>query len=189
MKKVVQQLRLEAGLNRVKVSGRGRAVGPGVGGKREATRGSRGRAVGEEGARPSAARRLLAAPASRWRLPSRTSHPRLTPSLRPLNTLESAWAAPDGGLMSNFADRPGSLWTPPLLGPASNKEVFGADAVACSWLTLLSVCLLVQVSEKPIGAGLGACGLVGGSGLGLLTFGERPSVRVGSRLGIQLLWL
>lgn len=63
MKKVVQQLRLEAGLNRVKVSGRGRAVCPGVGGKREATRGSSGRAVGEEGAHPSAARRLLAAPA------------------------------------------------------------------------------------------------------------------------------
>lgn len=63
MKKVVQQLRLEAGLNRVKVSGRGRAVGPGGRAGRHAAPPAGLWAAGEEGARPSAARGLFPAPA------------------------------------------------------------------------------------------------------------------------------
>lgn len=130
MKKVVQQLRLEAGLNRVKVSGRGRAVGPV--GKRGPTCGSLGRAVGcgRGGVPPFRRPRTVPAPAGlrtgrRVSTPtsvsSHTSHPALTPGTRPLHTHESARVAPDCGLMSNFCL--GSPRTPPLFSTASNKGV------------------------------------------------------------------
>lgn len=65
MKKVVQQLRLEAGLNRVKVSVCEPAVGPGGNAGGHAAPDSRAGlwAAGEEGARPSAAGGLFPAPA------------------------------------------------------------------------------------------------------------------------------
>lgn len=143
MKKVVQQLRLEAGLNRVKVSGRGRAVGPGVGGKREATRGSSGRA-GPRARRGPA----LPPPADSWRswrVPPATSVSHVSPQTHSQpSSLEhtrvrpgSSRQRPEEQLL--LADRPGSPRTPPSLGPASNKEVFGADAAACSRLTLLGL--------------------------------------------------
>lgn len=105
MKKVVQQLRLEAGLNRVKVSGRGRASGR--------TRGASGPGGGglwAAGAVSPPFRRLLPAPAGLC-----TGHPvspptfeshfsqRRTPVPRPLNTHKSAPVTSNYGTVSKFA--------------------------------------------------------------------------------------
>lgn len=76
MKKVVQQLRLEAGLNRVKVSGRGRAVGPGGSASPAGLWAvGRGRGAGPPFRRPWTLPGLSAPDAeSRHRLPSPASH-------------------------------------------------------------------------------------------------------------------
>lgn len=114
MKKVVQQLRLEAGLNRVKVSGRGRA------GRR--TRGASGPGGGwlwaAGGVSPPFRRPpLLPLPAAGLRTGPRfatnfrfTFSPKIFPRLTPvlaLSTYESARVTSNHRVISKFAECPG----------------------------------------------------------------------------------